>query len=122
MFIIVPRDNASRVIEEMERGSRYKLCEEIEGYKDDNVGLMFYEVEENEKMKKTFSIVKNRLDLRKLDEKIEQFKREKGYAPYIFISEASLDEFEGGWGYVKLYTGCRVYKDESKKFGEIELR
>lgn len=29
MFIIVPRDNVSSMIEEMEWGGRYKLCEEI---------------------------------------------------------------------------------------------
>lgn len=73
-------------------------------------------------MKKTFSIVKNKLDMMKLDSKIEQFKAEEGHDPYIFMNEESLDEFHTGLGILAWYCGCRVFRDESKKFGEIELR
>lgn len=122
MLIIVPRDNVSNVVEEMERGGRYKVCEEIEGYKDNNVGLMFYEVEENEEMKKTFSITRKGLDTRKLDKKIDQFKTEEGYDPYIFMNEESLDEFNTGVGILAKYCGYKVFRDNTKEFGEVELR
>lgn len=121
MLIIVSRDNVSNVVEEMERGGRYKLCEEIEGYKDDNVGLMFYEVEENKEMKKTFSIIRKGLDTRKLDNKIAQFKMEAGHDPYIFMNKESIDEFNRG-GIVAKYCGYSVFRDDTKKFGEVELR
>lgn len=122
MFIIVSKNNASNVVEEMERGGRYKLCKEIEGYKDNNVGLMFYEVEENKEMEKTFSITKKDLDTRKLDKKIDQFKTEEGYDPYIFMSEESLDEFNTGIGILAKYCGYKVFRDDTKEFGEVELR
>ena len=122
MLIIVPRDNISNVVEEMERGGRYKLCEEIEGYKNDNVGLMFYEVEENKEIKKTFSITKKDLDIRKLNRKINQFKIEEGHDPYIFMSEESLDEFNTGIGILAKYCGYKVFRDDTKEFGEVELR
>lgn len=122
MLIIVSKNNASKVIEEMERGSRYKLCEEIEGYKNDNVGLMFYEVEENKEMKKTFSITRKGLDTRKLNNKIDQFKIEEGYDPYIFMNEETLDEFTNGEGILAKYCGYSVFRDDTKKFGEVELR
>ena len=121
MFIIVSRDNVSNVVEEMERSGRYELCEEIEGYKDDNVGLMFYEVEENEEMKKTFSIARKGLDTRKLDRKINQFKIEEGHDPYIFMNKQSIDEFNRE-GIVAKYCGYKAFRDDTKEFGEIELR
>lgn len=121
-IIIVPRNIVSKVIEEMERSGRYKLCEEIEGYKDNNVGLMFYEVEENKEMKKTFSITRKGLDTKKLDKKINQFKAEVGYDPYIFMNEESLDEFNIGVGILAKYCGYKVFRDDTKEFGEVELR
>lgn len=122
MLIIVPRNNVSNVVEEMERGGRYKLCEEIEGYKNDNVGLMFYEVEENKEIKKTFSITKKDLDIRKLNRKINQFKIVEGHDPYIFMNEESLDEFNTEVGILAKYCGYKVFRDNTKEFGEVELR
>lgn len=122
MFIIVPKENVSNMVEEIERGGRYKLCEEIEGYKGNNVGLMFYEVEENKEMKKTFSITRKGLDTRKLNNKIDQFKIEEGYDPYIFMNKESLDEFTNGEGELVRYGGYRVFRDDTKEFGEVELR
>lgn len=122
MFIIVSKDNVSNMVEEIERGGRYKLHEEIEGYKGNNVGLMFYEVEENKEMKKTFSITRKGLDTRKLDKKIDQFKTEEGYDPYIFMNEESLDEFNTGVGVLAKYCGYKVFRDNTKEFGEVELR
>ena len=42
---------------------------------------------------------------------------EEGYVPYIFMNE----EFNTGVGVLARYCEYKVFRDNTKKFGEVEL-
>ena len=90
----------------------------------------------------TFSIV-DKINADKLNTKIEEFIYRKGYRPYIFANketiealvkpiEQELDYITSPTGSTRIYTGksClvgryqgnKMFKDDTLKFGEIELR
>ena len=87
-------------------------------------------------MSKKFSIVKT-LDIDKLDSEIEEYICiNKEINPYIFMSnetaEAIIKELDpmglfdtrikNKKGHIALYTGYRVFIDDAKKYGDIEIR
>lgn len=88
----------------------------------------------------TFSIV-DKINANKLKTKVEDFICRKGYQPYIFANKETLDALtnplEQEIKYLSLptditsslntcligrYRGNKVFRDETLKFGEIELR
>ena len=89
----------------------------------------------------TFSIV-DKINVDKLNTKIAEFVYREGHDPYIFANKETLDAlvkpieqaemFANSWGIglVSSYKGCltgmyhgyKVFEDDTKIFGEIELR
>ena len=88
----------------------------------------------------TFSIV-DKINMNKLNTKVEDFICRKGYQPYIFANKETLDALtnplEQEIKCVSLtaditssfktcligrYRGNKVFRDDTLKFGEIELR
>lgn len=89
----------------------------------------------------TFSIVDN-INVDKLNTKIAEFVSKEGHEPYIFANKETLDAlvkpieqaemFANSWGIglVSSYKGCltgmyrgnKMFRDDTLKFGEIELR
>ena len=47
---------------------------------------------------------------------------EEGYDPYIFMNGKFLDEFNTGVGVLARYCEYKVFRDNTKKFWEVELR
>lgn len=89
-------------------------------------------------MEEKFSIIKE-LDVRSLNDKIAYFAYPNGHDPYIFANSETLavlvrsvgqdlnfTSFDGKQtkfkGLVAKYKGCKVFKDNTLAFGEIELR
>ena len=82
-----------------------------------------------------FSIV-NSINVNKLNEEIAKFPMIKSYAPYIFINENTARELIADciveYSYeditikdgnrIGTYQGCKVFMDDTKAFGEVELR
>lgn len=88
-----------------------------------------------------FSIV-DKIDEDKLNTKIAEFIYRKGHRPYIFANKETLDAlvkpieqtemFANSWGIrlvssfkgclVGKYQGNKIFKDDTLKFGEIEMR
>ena len=89
----------------------------------------------------TFSIVEN-INVDKLNTKIAEFVYKEGNEPYIFANKETLNAlvkpieqaemFANSWGIglVSSYKGCltgmyrgnKIFRDDTLKFGEIELR
>ena len=89
----------------------------------------------------TFSIVEN-INVDKLNIKIAEFVYREGHDPYIFANKETLDALiklieqaemftnSCGIGLVSSYKGCltgmyrgnKMFRDDTLKFGEIELR
>ena len=89
----------------------------------------------------TFSIVEN-INVDKLNTKIAEFVYREGHDPYIFANKETLDAlvkpieqaemFTNSWGIglVSSYKGCltgmyrgnKIFRDDTLKFGEIDLR
>ena len=89
----------------------------------------------------TFSIVEN-INVDKLNTKIAEFVYREGHDPYIFANKETLDAlikpieqaemFVNSWAIkrVRSYNGCltgmyrgnKMFRDDTLKFGEIELR
>lgn len=89
----------------------------------------------------TFSIVE-KINVDKLNMKIAEFVYKEGHKPYIFANKETLDAlvkpieqaeiFTNSWGIglVSSFKGClvgeyqgnKMFKDDTLKFGEIELR
>lgn len=85
----------------------------------------------------TFSIV-DKINANKLNLKIVEFIDREGYQPYIFANKETLDALtkpdEQEIKYVSLantnsfkpclirYRGNKIFRDDTLKFGEIELR
>ena len=87
-------------------------------------------------MGKKFSIVKT-LDIDKLDSEIEEYICINNEVdPYIFMSNETAEAIirqcdplglfdarpKDKKGHIALYTGYRVFIDEAKKYGDIEIR
>lgn len=87
-------------------------------------------------MSKKFSIVKS-LDIDKLDKEIQEYIHiSNNHNPYIFMSDATAEaiirqfdpmglfdtKIKDKKGHIASYTGYRVFIDESKKYGDIEIR
>lgn len=90
-------------------------------------------------MSKKFSIVKS-LDVDKLDNEIQNYIHISGRKdPYIFMSDATADKIAQHYDSVDIYsnvrlgvkdrcehmavyTGYKVFTDNSLKFGDIEIR
>ena len=88
-----------------------------------------------------FSIVE-KINVDKLNTKIAEFVYSEGHEPYIFANKETLDAlvkpieqaemFINSWGIglVSSYKGCltgmyrgnKMFRDDTLKFGEIELR
>lgn len=89
----------------------------------------------------TFSIVEN-INVDKLNTKIAEFVYREGHDPYIFANKETFDAlikpieqaemFANSWAIrrVSSYKGCltgmyrgnKIFRDDTLKFGEIELR
>ena len=89
----------------------------------------------------TFSIVE-KINVDKLNMKIAEFVYSEGHQPYIFANKETLDALvkpieqaemfanSCGIGLVSSFKGClvgeyrgnKMFKDDTLKFGEIELR
>lgn len=88
----------------------------------------------------TFSIV-DKINVNKLNMKVEEFIYRKGYSPYIFANKETLDALvkpiEQELKFVLPTTGVttsfkscfigkyqdnKMFQDDTLKFGEIELR
>ena len=83
-----------------------------------------------------FSIV-DKINVNKLNRKIVEFIHREGYKPYIFANKETLDiltksieqelRFESTATNIKTYfvskyLGNKIFKEDTLKFGEIELR
>lgn len=82
-----------------------------------------------------FSIA-NSISVNKLNGYIENFQTEKGYNPYMFVNVDTANELVRECVIVKLgglttaregyrlgaYKGCKIFMDDTKTFGEVELR
>ena len=88
----------------------------------------------------TFSIV-DKININKLNTKVEEFIYRKGHRPYIFANKETLDALvklieqelkfiSASTGVVSSfktclvgkYQGYKMFEDDTLKFGEIELR
>lgn len=88
----------------------------------------------------TFSIV-DKINANKLDTKIAEFVYREGYQPYIFTNKETLDalvkpneqELKFASAAIGIlnspkncllgrYCGNKIFRDDTLKFGEIELR
>lgn len=89
----------------------------------------------------TFSIV-DKINVDKLNTKVAEFVYREGHEPYIFANKETLDAlvkpieqaemFMNSWGIglissckgylTGMYRGNKMFRDDTLKFGEIELR
>lgn len=91
----------------------------------------------------TFSIA-DKININKLNEKISEFVRKEGHEPYIFANKETLDALVdslidehlkcvSSLPYITIttsynsylvgkYQGNKIFRDDTLKFGEIELR
>lgn len=82
-----------------------------------------------------FNIIE-KFDVKKLDDKIYRFVQKKNYDPYVFLSLSTynrlLEETAGRYDLIyevtlenangSEYEGYKVFIDNTKDFGEVELR
>ena len=82
-----------------------------------------------------FNIIE-KFDVGKLNDKINRFVDKKNYYPYVFLSLSTynrlLEETEGKYEQISEvtferakgaeYKGYKVFVDDTKEFGEVELR
>ena len=59
------------------------------------------------------------INIDKLNKNIKEFQISNQFSPYIFTNSDTIGEQEGIYG---TYNGYKVFCDEEKGFGEIELR
>ena len=89
----------------------------------------------------TFSIV-DKINVDKLNTKVAEFVYREGHEPYIFANKETFDAlvkpieqtemFMNSWGIglvssskgclTGMYRGNKMFRDDTLKFGEIELR
>lgn len=87
-------------------------------------------------MSKKFSIIKI-LDIDKLDSEIEKYICIHDETnPYVFMSNETAESIEKHFnsmgffstktkdkkGYMASYNGCKVFIDDTKKYGDIEIK
>lgn len=81
-----------------------------------------------------FNIAK-RIDVDKLNEEIHKYSITEGDTPYIFANNETIKELDDKTGEISsfvyplhskyktaLYRACKVFADNTKSFGEVELR
>ena len=86
-------------------------------------------LKKGDKIMEVFSIVE-KVDVNKLNGRIISFIQKCDYNPYIFANEETIKSIAypepvtvtADKDFVCRYQGCRMFKDYTKNFGEIELR
>lgn len=86
-------------------------------------------------MPEKFSIQTKKIDIQKLNIKIQDFERYNNFRPYIFANHETIKELDSVVGsgselctfkesdcFVGKFAARRVYQDDTLRFGEIELR
>ena len=81
------------------------------------------------------SVITSIVNMEKLNNEILMYKVEYKTDPYLFMSKGtfhalsedfsnSTGEMLSDWstGYFAKYNGCKVFRNDSLKYGEIELR
>ena len=78
-----------------------------------------------------FSILKTILDSEKITTEIQLYENSQKRSPYIFVNGKMIDSFSVvspmdspglGVGYLGEYKGCKVFRNDDLKYGEMELR
>lgn len=78
-----------------------------------------------------FSILKTILDSEKIMTEIQLYKNSQKRSPYIFVNSKMIDSFSAaspmnnpglGIDYLGEYKGCKVFRNDNLKYGEMELR
>ena len=78
-----------------------------------------------------FSILKTILDSEKITTEIQLYENSQKRSPYIFVNGKMIDSFSVvspmdspglGVGYLGKYKGCKVFRNDDLKYGEMELR
>ena len=75
------------------------------------------------------------IDIEKLNDEIHKYSITDGDTPYIFANDETIKELDDKTGEISsfvyplhskykiaLYRACKVFIDNTKEFGEIELR
>ena len=85
-------------------------------------------------MPEKFSIQAKKIDIQLLNIQIQDFERYNNFRPYVFANHETIKELDSIIGrsglctfkesdcFVGKFTACRVYQDDTLRFGEIELR
>lgn len=85
---------------------------------------------DGDKMAK-FSILKTILDSEKIMTEIQLYENSQKRLPYIFVNSKMIDSFSAtspmdspglGINYLGAYKGCKVFRNDDLKYGEMELR
>lgn len=85
---------------------------------------------DGDKMAK-FSILKTILDSEKIMTEIQLYENSQKRSPYIFINSKMIDSFSVALpidspgleaAYLGEYKGCKVFRNDDLKYGEMELR
>lgn len=85
---------------------------------------------DSDKMAK-FSILKTILDSEKIMTEIQLYENSQKRSPYIFVNSKMIDSFSAtspmdspglGINYLGKYKGCKVFRNDDLKYGEMELR
>ena len=79
-----------------------------------------------------FSILKTILDSEKIITEIQLYENLQKRSPYIFVNSKMISSFSvvppmntielGENGYLGEYRGCKVFRNDDLKYGEMELR
>lgn len=78
-----------------------------------------------------FSILKTIIDSEKIMTEIQLYENSQKRSPYIFVNGKMIDSFSVvspmdspglGVGYLGEYKGCKVFRNDDLKYGEMELR
>ncbi len=78
-----------------------------------------------------FSILKTIIDSEKIMTEIQLYENSQKRSPYIFVNSKMIDSFSAtspmdspglGINYLGKYKGCKVFRNDDLKYGEMELR
>lgn len=96
---------------------------------------MIQKTKENNYMPEKFSVQAKKIDIQKMNIKIQDFERYNNFRPYIFANHETIKELDSIVGsgselcafkesdcFVGKFAACRVYQDATLRFGEVELR
>lgn len=65
----------------------------------------------------------DKININELNRKIIEFTYKKGYAPYVFANKETINTFTKQTNNLKINSvGRKMFRDNTLKFGEIELR